>query len=84
MDQFEYILTVPVVKHCFLFCRLRLNVDLSIYDVYGNQFVNRFRKNNESVKKWGTSDFSWTSNFSGLLIPLASGKFGLISTPEHS
>ena len=60
MDQFEYILTVPVVKHWFfLFCRLRLNVDLSIYDVYGNKFVDRFRKNNESVKKWGTSDFSW-------------------------
>ena len=60
MDQFEYILTVPVVKHCFFVLPVAIKiVDLSIYVVYGNQFVDRFRKNNESVKKWGTSDFSW-------------------------
>ena len=61
MDQFEYILTVPVVKHCFFVLPVAIKCRLeSIYDVYGtNQFVDRFRKNNESVKKWGTSDFSW-------------------------
>ena len=52
---------------------------------YGNQFVDRFRQKTQVGKKWGTSDFSWgTSNFSGLLIPQASGKFGLISTPGLS
>ena len=35
------------------FFRLWLNVGLSINDLYGNQFVNRFRKNNESVKNGG-------------------------------
>ena len=34
--------------------RLPLNVDLSINDVYGNQFVERIqKKNNESVKNGG-------------------------------
>ena len=38
------------MKH---FSRLPLNVDLSINDVYGNQFVTDSDKNNESVKNGG-------------------------------
>ena len=37
VDQFDS-------SSCETFFRLRLNVDLSINDVYGNQFVDRFRQ----------------------------------------
>ena len=70
MDQFEYILTVPVVKHCFFV--LPVAIKCRLEHLYGNQIVDRFRKNNESVKKWGTSDFSW-----GLVIGTSSQKIKL-------
>ena len=46
-------------------------------DVYGNQFVTDSDK--KSVKNGGLVIF--LGDFSGLLIPQASGNFGLVSTP---
>ena len=63
MDQFDS-------SSCeTFFFRLWLNVDLSINDLYGNQFINRFRQKYRVGKKWGTSrDLARNEEFSEIAL----------------